>query len=78
MTALRTGTGLEDGGSLGTRSFVLDAPEDRWEYLTQQPPDTVTPGEKPHVEFMFGGSIEIGTSSFFDAVGCADDSQVEF
>ncbi len=79
MTAQRAGTGLDDGW-LGTRSFVLypSASEDRWDYLTQQPPNPATLGEKPHAEFMFGGGIEMGTQSFFDAVGCADDSQVEF
>ncbi len=37
-------------------------------------------GEKSHqsLTFMFGGGIDMGTPSFFDAVGCADDSQVEF
>ncbi|PBK98325.1 hypothetical protein ARMGADRAFT_1075182 [Armillaria gallica] len=68
MTALRAGTGLDDGW-LGTRSFILGAPEDRWEYLTQQPPNTATPGEKLHAEFMLGGGIEMGMPSFFDAVG---------
>ncbi|KAK0207927.1 hypothetical protein DFS33DRAFT_1458941 [Desarmillaria ectypa] len=79
MTAQHAGTGL-DGGWLGTRSFVLypGASEDRWDYLTQQPPDPTRLGDKPHAEFMFGGGVEIGTPSFFDAVGCADDSQVDF
>ncbi|KAK0444908.1 FAD dependent oxidoreductase [Desarmillaria tabescens] len=79
MTAQRAGTGLEDGW-LGTRSFVLSpgASEDRWDYLTQQPPDPARLGEKPHAEFMFGGGIETGIPSFFEAVGCADDSQVDF
>ncbi len=27
---------------------------------------------------MFGGDIEMGSTSFFDVVGCADDGQVEF
>ncbi|KAK0245150.1 hypothetical protein EDD85DRAFT_783114 [Armillaria nabsnona] len=65
-TALRAGTDLDDGW-LRTRSFVLDALEDRWEYLTQLPPDTATPDEKPHAEFMLGGGIEMVTPSFFDA-----------
>ncbi|KAG7450844.1 FAD dependent oxidoreductase [Guyanagaster necrorhizus] len=80
MTAQRAGTGL-DGGWLGTRSFVLypGASEDRWDYLTQQPPDPrARLDEKPQAEFMFGGGVEMGSPSFFDAVGCADDSQVEF
>ncbi|KAK0232757.1 FAD dependent oxidoreductase [Armillaria fumosa] len=68
MTAQRAGTGLDDGW-LGTRSF---------DYLTQQPPNPTTLSEKPHAEFMFGSGIEMGTQSFFDALGCADDSQVEF
>ncbi|KAK0189235.1 FAD dependent oxidoreductase [Armillaria mellea] len=79
MTAQRAGTGLDDRWH-GTRSFVLypSTSEDRWDYLTQQAPNPTTLGEKPHAEFMFGGGIEMGTQSFFDAVGCADDSQVEF
>ncbi|PBK79858.1 hypothetical protein ARMGADRAFT_1092725 [Armillaria gallica] len=69
MTAQRAGTGLDDG-YLCTRSFVLypGVFEDRWEYLTQQPPDRTTLDEKPQAEFMFGGGIEMGTPSFFDAV----------
>ncbi|SJL12129.1 uncharacterized protein ARMOST_15550 [Armillaria ostoyae] len=39
---------------------------------------TLRHGEKPHPEFMFGGHIEMDTQSFFEAVGCTDDSQVEF
>ncbi|KAK0440433.1 FAD dependent oxidoreductase [Desarmillaria tabescens] len=79
MTAQRAGTGLDNGWH-GTRSFVLypGASEDRWDYLTQQPPDPARLGEKPHAEFMFGGGIELGTPSFFEAVGCADDSQIDF
>ena len=59
-------------------SFVLytSASEDRRDYLTQQPPKPATSlREKTHAKFMFGGGIEMGTQSFFDAVGCADDSQ---
>ncbi|PBK79842.1 hypothetical protein ARMGADRAFT_1092713 [Armillaria gallica] len=78
MTAQRAGTRLDDGW-LGTRSFGLypSASEDQWDYLAPQPPNPATLGEKPHAEFMFGDGIEIGTQSF-DAVGSADDSQVEF
>ncbi|PBK61965.1 hypothetical protein ARMSODRAFT_1025298 [Armillaria solidipes] len=42
-------------------SFVLypGTSEDRWDYLTQQPPNPATLGEKSHAEFMFGGGIEM-------------------
>ncbi len=52
---------------------ISSASEDRWDHLTQQPPSPATLGEKSHTEFMFGGGIEMGTRSFFDAVGCSDD-----
>ncbi len=42
----------------GAGYAVVCAAED---YLTEQPPDPATPGEKPHTEFMFGGDIEMGT-----------------
>ncbi|KAK0506461.1 hypothetical protein EDD18DRAFT_1123520 [Armillaria luteobubalina] len=79
MTAQHAGTDLDDGW-LGTRPFVLypSASENRWDYLTQQPPSPITLGEKPHAEFLFGGGIEMGTQSFLDTVGCADDNQVKF
>ncbi|SJL03077.1 uncharacterized protein ARMOST_06422 [Armillaria ostoyae] len=46
---------------LGTRSLVLypGVFEDRWEYLTQQPPAHTTLDEKPHAGFMFGGGVEM-------------------
>ncbi|PBK59145.1 hypothetical protein ARMSODRAFT_1027643 [Armillaria solidipes] len=58
MTAQRAGTSLDDGW-LGARSFVLysSASEDRWDYLTQQPPNPTTLGKKPHAEFMFGVTL---------------------
>lgn len=46
-------------------------------YLAQ-PLEPATLGEKPHADVMFGSGIEMGTPSFFDAVACADDCQVEF
>ncbi|KAK0440839.1 FAD dependent oxidoreductase [Armillaria borealis] len=64
-----------------TRSFVLVPKRVRGSMGLPHPtsrPNPTTLGEKPHAEFMFGGGIEMGTQSFFDAVGCADDSQVEF
>ncbi|SJL03054.1 uncharacterized protein ARMOST_06399 [Armillaria ostoyae] len=78
-TLLTDGRRANDGW-LGTRSFVLfpGVSMEQWDYLTQQPPNPAILGERPHAEFMSGGGIEIGTPSFFDTVGCADDSEVEF
>ncbi|SJL03084.1 uncharacterized protein ARMOST_06429 [Armillaria ostoyae] len=67
MTAQRAGTGLDDGAS-----------DNRWDYLTKQPPDPARLTERPHAQFMFGGGNAIGTLSFVDAAGGADDNQVKF
>ncbi|KAK0440849.1 hypothetical protein EV421DRAFT_1671074, partial [Armillaria borealis] len=71
MTAQRAGMDLGDG-QLGTYTQA------RPRIDGQQHPDSATLGEKLPAQFMFGGGIEMGTQSFFDAVGCADDSPSSF
>ncbi|SJL03042.1 uncharacterized protein ARMOST_06387 [Armillaria ostoyae] len=63
-----------------TSSTLMDdgASDNRWDYLTKQPPDSARLSERPHAQSILGGGNEIGTPSFVDAVECADDNQVEF
>ncbi|PBK59149.1 hypothetical protein ARMSODRAFT_1090926 [Armillaria solidipes] len=56
---------------------VLDV-ELAWKMDVSSLPDPATLGESPQAVFMFAVGIETNTLSFFDAVGCADNSQVEF